>query len=92
MIEKGYKGLNVDFEYILAEDRDAYTAFVGRLTEVMNLFDYRVSVALAPKTSAEQAGVLYEGMDYRGLGEAANEVFLMAYEWGYTYDLTGRGQ
>lgn len=85
MIEKGYKGLNVDFEYILAEDRDAYTAFVGRLTEVMNLFDYRVSVALAPKTSAEQAGVLYEGMDYRGLGEAANEVFLMAYEWGYTY-------
>ena len=28
---------------------------------------------------------LYEGHSYRDLGEAANRVFLMTYEWGYTY-------
>ena len=44
-----------------------------------------MSVALAPKTSAEQPGLLYEGKDYGGLGEAANQVLLMTYEWGYSY-------
>lgn len=83
--EKGYAGVDVDFEYILPEDREGYAAFIRDLTERMNARGYRVSVALAPKTSAEQRGVLYEGMDYRLLGEYANWVFLMTYEWGYTY-------
>ena len=51
----------------------------------MNESGYMVSVALAPKTSADQPGLLYEGKDYGGLGAAADEVLLMAYEWGYTY-------
>lgn len=83
--EKGYGGVDVDFEYILAEDRDLFTAFVAELRAVMNQAEKFVSVALAPKTSADQKGLLYEGKDYRGLGEAADEVLLMAYEWGYTY-------
>jgi len=29
--------------------------------------------------------VLYEGKDYRALGEAADHLLLMTYEWGYTY-------
>lgn len=81
----GYQGVDVDFEFILAEDRDLFTSFVRELTETMNAQGYTVSVALAPKTSASQQGLLYEGKDYAGLGAAANEVLLMAYEWGYTY-------
>jgi len=85
MPEKTFQGVDVDFEYILAEDRDLFTAFVAELRERMNQQGYMVSVALAPKTSADQRGLLYEGKDYRGLGEAADEVLLMTYEWGYTY-------
>ncbi|RKI22215.1 LysM peptidoglycan-binding domain-containing protein [bacterium 1xD8-6] len=80
--EKGYRGVDVDFEYILAEDRDAFTTFVADLTRIMNENGYEVSVALAPKTSATQPGLLYEGKDYGGLGAAANSVLLMTYEWG----------
>ncbi|MCI8338038.1 MAG: LysM peptidoglycan-binding domain-containing protein [Lachnospiraceae bacterium] len=83
--EKGYGGVDVDFEYILAEDRDLFTSFVAELREAMNQVEKFVSVALAPKTSADQKGLLYEGKDYGGLGAAADEVLLMAYEWGYTY-------
>lgn len=83
--DRGYAGVDVDFEYILPEDREAYAAFVGNLRTVMNGNGYRVSAALAPKTSADQPGLLYEGMDYRSLGENADWVFLMTYEWGYTY-------
>ena len=85
MEEKGFQGVDVDFEYILAEDRDRFTSFVAELRKRMNAAGYVVSVALAPKTSADQPGLLYEGKDYGGLGAAANEVLLMAYEWGYTY-------
>ena len=85
MQQKGYGGLDIDFEYIQAEDRGAFAGFVEFATQVMNLFDYPVSVALAPKTSRNQPGLLYEGVDYRLLGAVANRVMLMTYEWGYTY-------
>lgn len=85
MMQKGYTGLDIDFEYIVAEDRDAFTTFVAECTRRMNAVGFTVSVALAPKTSANQRGLLYEGKDYGGLGAAANSVLLMTYEWGYTY-------
>lgn len=85
MQEKRYRGLDIDFEFIKAEDRDAFTEFVRVCTERMNQQGYQVSVALAPKTSAMQRGLLYEGKDYRAIGEVANHVLIMTYEWGYTY-------
>ena len=85
MQEKSYGGLDIDFEYIKAEDRDLFTEFVRTCTERMHSEGYQVSVALAPKTSADQKGVLYEGKDYKALGEIADHVLLMTYEWGYTY-------
>ncbi|CUX42769.1 glycosyl hydrolase family 18 protein [Clostridium sp. C105KSO13] len=83
--EKGYAGVDIDFEYILPENRVGYAEFVGSVRETMNANGYKVSVALAPKTSAGQEGLLYEGMDYALLGANADNVFLMTYEWGYTY-------
>lgn len=83
--QKRYAGVDIDFEYILAEDRDAFTAFVGQVAEAMRSVGKQTSVALAPKQSADQKGLLYEGKDYKGLGEAADYVLLMTYEWGYTY-------
>lgn len=83
--QKGYGVVDVDFEYVLAEDRELLVDFVRRLRVIMNLYGVRVTVALAPKTSRGQKGLLYEGIDYRALGEAADGVLLMTYEWGYTY-------
>ena len=40
---------------------------------------------LAPKTSAGQPGLLYQGHDYKGMGQAADYCLLMTYEWGYTF-------
>src|SRR5690606_11100663 len=43
-----------------------------------------ISTALAPKTSATQAGEWYEAHDYRAHGEIVDFVVLMTYEWGYS--------
>ena len=83
--EMGYEGVNIDFEFILSEDRDNFTQFVGDVTTAVNELGYEVTVDLAPKTSSTQSGLLYEGKDYIGLGNASNRAFVMTYEWGYTY-------
>ena len=83
--EKGYQGLDVDFEFLPAEDAAAYAGLLRRLREALAPLGLPVVVAAAPKTSAGQPGLLYQGHDYRALGEAADFVFLMTYEWGYTY-------
>ncbi len=82
--EKRYGGVDVDFEYIPAELAQAYSDFIRRMNEAVG--DERVVfVSLAPKYSANQPGLLYEGHNYKALGEAADQVMLMTYEWGYTY-------
>ena len=82
---KGYRGLDVDFEFVFPQDAGAYANFIRRLAQTLNPLGLPVIVALAPKTSSQQRGLLYEGHDYAALGAAANEVLLMTYEWGYTY-------
>lgn len=83
--EKDFQGVDIDFEYIRPEDRLPFADFVADVRNLLSPYGYHVSVALAPKTSDTQAGLLYEGKDYRLLGEAADSVLLMTYEWGYTY-------
>lgn len=84
MLEKGFLGLDIDFEYVRSEDRVGFAEFVARSRAVLSVFGYSVTVALAPKTSANQKGLLYEGIDYHLLGQAADRVMLMTYEWGYS--------
>ena len=83
--QKGYQGLDVDFEYIPGALREAYAAFIRQLREVLAPMGLPVVVALAPKTYAAQPGLLYEAHDYALLGAAADFVLVMTYEWGYTY-------
>ena len=85
IMERGFEGLDIDFEYILASDRQAFVDFVAYMREAVNGLGYPVSVALAPKSSADQSSILTEGKDYPALGAAADYVLLMTYEWGYTY-------
>ena len=85
MLEKGYRGLDIDFEYLAREDTEAFVAFVTRVRQALNAQGLFVWIALAPKYAADQPGRLYEAFDYRALGESADGALLMTYEWGYTY-------
>ncbi|MGN0365594.1 MAG: glycosyl hydrolase family 18 protein [Suilimivivens sp.] len=83
--EKGFQGVDIDFEYILPNDRIPFADFVADARDFLSPYGYHVSVALAPKISDDQPGLLYGGKDYALLGEAADSVLLMTYEWGYTF-------
>lgn len=83
MNEKGYRGLNVDFENVAPDDRELYNQFLRRTVERLHPEGYFVSSDLAPKTSGEQPGLLYEAHDYPAHGQIVDFVVLMTYEWGY---------
>ncbi len=85
MREKGYQALDIDFEFIPAPYREAYVAFIQKTTKILHDSGFEVSVAVPPKIADDQPGLLYEGIDYEGIGRAADTVFLMTYEWGYKY-------
>ncbi len=82
---KGYRILDVDFEFVFPEEREEYAEFLKRVKEAFAPYGYQVWVALAPKTSGTQRGLLYEAHDYGLLGSIVDKVLLMTYEWGYTY-------
>ena len=85
MEARGYQGLDVDFEFIPAAQKEDYAQFIRELRQRLAPRGWPVLVALAPKTYAGQPGLLYEAHDYAALGAAADYVLLMTYEWGYTY-------
>jgi spore germination protein len=83
MKNKGYRGLNIDFESVLPSDRELYNQFLRRTVTQLHKEGFFVSSSLAPKTSADQKGLLYEAHDYAAHGEILDFVILMTYEWGY---------
>ncbi|MEA4896116.1 MAG: LysM peptidoglycan-binding domain-containing protein [Oscillospiraceae bacterium] len=78
-----YYGLVIDFEYLFPEDKENYVNFVRKVVNRLRPMGYKAMVALAPKTSADQKGLLYEAHDYPAIGALADNVILMTYEWGY---------
>ena len=85
MRTKNYSGLDVDFEYIYPENREDYNNFLRKLRVQLEPLGYSLTTAVAPKTAADQKGLLYEAHDYPVHGALTNHVILMTYEWGYTF-------
>lgn len=82
---KNYSGVDIDFEYLYPEDRLKYVEFLRKLKTELIKYNKALSVAVAPKYRDNQAGLLYEAHDYRLIGEVADRVIIMTYEWGYVY-------
>lgn len=84
MGEKGYRGLDFDFEYLGAANRERYVRFLQKARKLLKPRGYYISAALAPKYRTDQRGVLYEGHDYQAIGQVVDFIFFMTYEWGYS--------
>ncbi|PPA68414.1 glycosyl hydrolase family 18 protein [Jeotgalibacillus proteolyticus] len=79
-----FRDIHFDFEYLRPADREAYVAFLRKAKERFAKEGWLLSAALAPKTSATQAGKWYEAHDYKAIGAVVDFVVIMTYEWGYS--------
>ncbi len=80
---RGYSGVDLDFEFVLKQDREHYARFAHALARRLHMAGCHLTIALSAKTSEDASGTLVEGLDYKALGEAADMVLIMTYEWGY---------
>ncbi|MNP33808.1 Spore germination protein YaaH [compost metagenome] len=79
--ENHFEGILLDFEGLgLTTDktltRSAFTAFVKELDTAANKEGLKLSLALHPLNSS------YQGYDYKALGDIADELIIMAYDYG----------
>lgn len=82
---KNYAGVNIDFEQVLAGERDLYTGFLRSLSDRLKPEGYITSVALHVKKRDSD----YPGYDYGGIGAVVDFVFIMAYDWHETHSGPG---
>lgn len=79
-----FRDIHFDMEHLPRELRENYNAFLRKAKARLSAEGFLMSTALAPKTSATQAGEWYEAHDYRAHGQIADFVVIMTYEWGYS--------
>jgi spore germination protein len=79
-----FRDIHFDMEFLPPELKENYANFLRKAKARLSAEGLLMSVALAPKTSAAQVGEWYTAHDYRAIGQIADFVVLMTYEWGFS--------
>ncbi|HHW04037.1 MAG TPA: copper amine oxidase [Thermoanaerobacterales bacterium] len=74
---EGYDGVNIDFEFLKAADKDKFNEFIQGLSEALHARGKSLNLSLPVKT--EKAD-WWPGYDYEILGKYSDFVVLMAYD------------
>jgi len=75
----GVAGVQIDFENIPNDDRNAYTAFLKRLKTELSARSMSLSIAAAAKVSDSKTG--WGGAtDYAAVGQIVDHFYIMAYD------------
>ncbi|AZN42582.1 S-layer homology domain-containing protein [Paenibacillus albus] len=76
----GLDGLNIDFENMLPEDRDSFTAFIKALHDELKTIPAVLSVNVSPDSGTDWTDVF----DYAALAKQSDYILLMGYDehWG----------
>ncbi len=81
-----FKGVNIDFENMLASDRAVFSQFIADLSHTLRADGYLTIVSVMAKTSDSPASSWVGTFDYHALGQAADRIQIMTYDengpWG----------
>ena len=78
----GYRGAQLNFQYVYAFDRDNYSRFARLLSRSLHAAGLYLFISLAPKTCAAEESPLCAGQDYGELGRCADRLILLCHDWG----------
>ncbi len=81
VMQYDFDGIDLDYEGLLAEDKDRFSAWVQALADDLHARDKLLTITVQPKTF-DAAGWDGPGaQDYRALAAAADEMRIMTYGW-----------
>jgi spore germination protein YaaH len=89
VLREGYAGIDIDYEDLRGSDREAFTAFVASLGDALHAENKILSVAVFAKTSDEGDDQRNVAQDYAAIGDAVDEVRLMAYDYHWSASTPG---
>lgn len=73
-----YSGVTIDFEELRDAQKEDFTAFLQVLSQRLKAAGKTLYVCVSPVLTT---GAYYDGYDYRAIGEAADKVILMSYDY-----------
>lgn len=76
-----YAGIDIDYEDLRASDRSAFTAFITELASALHARGKVLSVDLFAKADNRGYDQRNVAQDYRAIGQVADQVRLMGYEY-----------
>jgi spore germination protein YaaH len=79
--QKGFDGIDLDWEALKGKDRQPFAAFVEELGAALHAEGRFLSLAVFPKTQKQGRWDSQIAMDYRRLGAAVDEFKVMAYNF-----------
>lgn len=80
-----YTGVTIDFEGLFSAQKANFTAFLTALQKELKAAGKSLTVCVSPTLSKS---TYYDGYDYRAIGQLADRVILMAYDY-QARDLSG---
>jgi spore germination protein YaaH len=81
--DKGFDGIDIDYELVPASSRDAITGFIQLLASKLHATSKKLSVTVSAKTGVSQDWDGPGGQDWPALGAAADSIKIMAYDKHY---------
>lgn len=79
----GYKGVNIDLEGVLYNDRSYLTTFMSELYSTLHPQGFYVTMAVPAKTSDSPTASWSGAYDYAALANYTDQIVLMAYDEHY---------
>ncbi|MBQ7777428.1 MAG: S-layer homology domain-containing protein [Oscillibacter sp.] len=73
-----YAGVTIDFEGLRSAQKEDFVRFLQALEPKVHALDKTISVCVSPVLTT---GAYYDGYDYAAIGELADRVILMAYDY-----------
>ncbi len=89
LMERGYSGVDLNFENVDPADRDAYTGFVAEVAAALRPRGYLVTTSVPARTAATAAQAWARAYDYAGLGRSVDYMLVMTYDQHYSTSQPG---
>jgi spore germination protein len=87
--DKGYDGIDLDWEALKAADRERFSSFVAELAAALHAKHRFLSIAVAPKTSEPGQWDNQIFADWARIGKAVDEFKIMTYSYSGSWSGPG---
>ena len=87
-----YAGIDIDYEDLRASDKNAFTGFITQLADALHAKGKVLSVDLFAKASNHGYDQRNLAQDYHAIGQVADQVRLMGYDYHWATRRPGRSR